>query len=70
GGVGKGLFLLGGGGLYIPRLTMVGTEFAPDFFNTALYYVILVAFFVCALLMWWVVNSPFGKALRAIRDND
>ncbi len=70
GGVGKGLFLLGGGGLYIPRLTMVGTEFAPDSFNTALYYVILVAFFVCALLMWGVVNSPFGNALRAIRDND
>ncbi|MFQ5840917.1 MAG: branched-chain amino acid ABC transporter permease [Thermodesulfobacteriota bacterium] len=70
GGVGKGLFLLGGGGLYIPRLTMVGTEFAPDSFNTVFYYVILAVFFVCAFLMRRIVNSPFGKALRAIRDND
>lgn len=69
-GVGRGLFLLGGGGLYIPRLTIVGTELAPDFFNTAFYYIILSAFFVCVSLMWRIVNSPFGKALQAIRDND
>lgn len=70
GGVGRGLFLLGGGGLYIPRFTIVGTEFAPNEFNAAFYYVILGAFFACAFLMWRIVNSPFGKALRAIRDNE
>ncbi len=70
GGVGKGLFLLGGGGLYIPRFTIAGTEVAPHVFDTAFYYVILVAFLVCVVVMWRLVNSPFGKALRAIRDND
>jgi branched-chain amino acid transport system permease protein len=70
GGVGKGLFLLGGGGLYIPRFTIVGLEFSPDTFMIALYYVILVAFCVSAVVMWRLVRSPFGKALQAIRDND
>lgn len=70
GGVGKGLFLLGGGGLYIPRLTMAGRELAPDVFTTAFHYVILVAFLTSVCFMWWIVNSPFGKALSAIRDND
>lgn len=70
GGVGKGLFLLGAGGVYIPRLTIFGTLFNPDAFNTAFYYVTLIVFFVCAFIMWQMVHSPFGKALRAVRDND
>jgi branched-chain amino acid transport system permease protein len=28
------------------------------------------AFMVCVALMWVIVNSPFGKALQAIRDNE
>jgi ABC-type branched-subunit amino acid transport system permease subunit len=44
GGVGRGLFLLGGGGLYIPRLTMIGIEFTPRAFHTAFYGVIVIAF--------------------------
>lgn len=70
GGEGRGLFLLGGGGLYIPRFTIGGVAFEPESFQTAFYYVILGAFLVCALVMWWVVNTPFGKTLQAIRDND
>jgi len=70
GGVGKGLFLLGGGGLYIPRFTMAGAEVGPESFTTTFYYVTLGGFFSCLLLMWRIVNSPFGKALRAIRDNE
>jgi branched-chain amino acid transport system permease protein len=70
GGVGKGLFLLGGGGLYIPRFTIAGSELAPHVFDTAFYYVILGAFLGCVVVMWRLVNSPFGKALRAIRDNE
>ncbi|RMF87133.1 MAG: branched-chain amino acid ABC transporter permease, partial [Nitrospinota bacterium] len=27
-------------------------------------------FLVCVILMWIIVNSPFGKALQAIRDNE
>lgn len=70
GGVGRGLFVLGYGGLYIPRFTIAGTEFAPDVFYTAFYYVILAALFISIFVMWRIVNSPFGKALRAIRDNE
>ncbi len=70
GGVGKGLFLEGAGGLYLPRFTILGREFTPDAFNTAFYYVALLVFCVCLLLLWRIVNSPFGQALRAIRDNE
>ncbi len=70
GGVGRGLFLLGGGGLYIPRLTIIGIEFTPSVFHTAFYGVIVIAFGVCVLLMWRIVHSPFGQALQAIRDNE
>jgi len=31
---------------------------------------VLVIFFACVVLMWVIVNSPFGKALQAIRDNE
>ena len=68
--MGKGLFLEGGGGLYLPRFTIFGTEFPPDAFNAAFYYVTLFVFFACLFSLWWIVNSPFGKALRAIRDNE
>lgn len=70
GGFGKGLFLLGGGGLYLPRFTILGSEPPPDRFILAFYYVILVAAFVSAGLLWRISASPFGKALRAIRDDD
>jgi branched-chain amino acid transport system permease protein len=70
GGQGRGLFLLGGGGLYIPRFTMAGVELPPETFSTAFFYVIVAAFGVALGLLWRVVHSPFGKALAAIRDND
>lgn len=70
GGEGRGLFLLGGGGLYIPRFTIAGASPEPETFTTALYYVILAALTLSVLVMWWIVNTPFGKTLHAIRDND
>ena len=70
GGVGKGLYLLGEGGLYIPRFTILGTEVAPGPFIPVFYYVIVVAFFGSLGLLWRIGRSPFGMALRAIRDND
>ncbi|GMQ90291.1 MAG: hypothetical protein BMS9Abin10_0649 [Gammaproteobacteria bacterium] len=70
GPLGWGLYLVGSGGLYIPRFTILGTEFAPDVFIPAFYYVILLAFFGSAALLWRIGRSPFGKALRAIRDNE
>ncbi len=70
GGEGWGLFLLGGGGLYIPRFTILGAAFPPETFQTAFYYVILLAFLSCSMLTWVIVHSPFGKALQAIRDDE
>lgn len=70
GGDGQGLFLLGGGGMYIPRFTMLGTAVAPERFIPALYYVILAALFASSFVLWRIGRSPFGMALRAIRDNE
>ena len=70
GDVGKGLFYVGYGGLYIPRLTILGTAPAPERFFPVFYYVLLGAFFAALGVLWRVNRSPFGMALRAIRDND
>ena len=67
---GKGMFFVGYGGLYIPRFTILGIEPAPERFIPAFYYVILVAFFGSLSLLWRISRSPFGMALRAIRDNE
>ena len=39
-------------------------------FITFYYYYVLAAFCLCAVLMWVIVHSPFGKTLQAIRDNE
>jgi branched-chain amino acid transport system permease protein len=70
GGLGWSLYLLGEGSMYIPRLTILTTEIAPRDFIPAFYNVIVVAFLASALALWRIDRSPFGKALRAIRDND
>ncbi len=70
GGLGRGLYLLGGGGMYIPRFTILGTLYPPGAFIPALYYVILAAFLGATALLWRVHRSPFAHALRAIRDNE
>ena len=70
GDYGKGLFYVGYGGLYIPRFTILGTAPAPERFIPTFYYVILLAFFLSLGVLWRVSRSPFGMALRAIRDND
>ena len=70
GEVGKGFFLIGHGGLYLPRFTLAGVELEPERFTTVFHYVTLAAFVACTLVMWRLLHSPFGMALRAIRDND
>jgi len=70
GSLGKGLYFLYEGGLYLPRLTVVGIDFPPDEFIPALYYVILAAFLLSTWMLWRISRSPFGMALRAIRDNE
>ena len=66
GAKGWSLYMLGGGSMYIPRLTMLGGECAPDVFIAAFYNYIAGAF----LVLWRIDCSPFGKSLKAIRDNE
>jgi len=66
---GKGFFLIGDGGLYLPRFTMAGREVSPDRFEAVFYYVVLAAFLGSMVILSRIVRSPFGVALRAIRDN-
>lgn len=69
GGVGRGLFLLGGGGLYIPRLPLGGHVPGPEAFHVVMFYVVAAAFALCAWLLRRLTRSPFGLALRAISSN-
>jgi branched-chain amino acid transport system permease protein len=70
GGLCWALYLLGEGSMYIPRFTILGAEFNPREFIPAYYNVIVAAFIVSALLLWRIGRSPYGQALRAIRDNE
>ncbi len=71
------LFWVTGGtdGLRVPTPTFLGglIETSGDklyFLSNTYYYLVLLMFFLCAGLMWVIVNSPFGKGLQAIRDNE
>jgi branched-chain amino acid transport system permease protein len=62
-------------GLRVPTPSLLGGLVTgkgdkTDFMSHAYYYYVLVIFFACVGLMWVIVNSPFGKALQAIRDNE
>jgi len=62
-------------GLRVPTPSLLaglvtGTGDKTDFMSHAYYYYVLGIFFACVVLMWVIVNSPFGKALQAIRDNE
>jgi branched-chain amino acid transport system permease protein len=70
GGLGWALYLLGEGSMYIPQFTILGIKYEPLEFIPALYNVIVTAFIICVLVLWRISRSPFGLALRAIRDNE
>jgi len=62
-------------GLRVPTPTLLGLpiDTAGDkilFLARNYYYYVLGFFLACVLVMWVIVNSPFGKALQAIRDNE
>ena len=38
--------------------------------NVALYYFVLVVFMVVSLLLWRLVHSPFGRVVKAIKQNE
>lgn len=71
------LFWVTGGtdGLRVPTPTFLGGLLQPPadklyFLSNTYYYLVVVVFFLCTALMWVIVNSPFGKGLQAIRDNE
>ncbi len=70
GGIGWALYLLGEGSMYIPRLTILGAEVPASEFIAVFYRIIVLAFVASALVLWRIDASPFGQALRAIRDNE
>src|SRR5437660_336685 len=62
-------------GLRVPTPSLFGglVTGAGDkitFMSHAYYYYVLIMFCLCVALMWVIVNSPFGMALQAIRDNE
>jgi branched-chain amino acid transport system permease protein len=61
-------------GLRVPTPVLLGVITGQrdkiHFLAHAYYYYVLAIFFACVALMWVIVNSPFGKALQAIRDNE
>ena len=70
GGIGWALYLLGEGSMYIPRLTILGAEVPAAQFIAVFYHIIVLAFIASGLVLWRIGASPFGQALRAIRDNE
>ena len=59
--------------LRVRRPTILGISLETLSFREyqmVMYYIILVVFLVLLFVMWKVVNSPFGLALKAIREND
>jgi branched-chain amino acid transport system permease protein len=44
--------------------------FGVDLFETRNYYYFCLVFLLVAVaLVWWIVRSPWGRALKALRDN-
>ena len=58
------------GGTYginaIPRPTLFGLDLGG---HLAFFYFTLASLVVLALLLWWLLRSPWGRAFAALRDN-
>jgi branched-chain amino acid transport system permease protein len=58
------------GGTYgisnIPRPTLLGFDLGG---HLAFFYFTLASLVVLALLLWWLLRSPWGRAFAALRDN-
>lgn len=62
-------------GLWVAMPKVFGIDFrgimARPVFNVhVLYYLIFALYVLSVIIMWVIVNSPFGKALQAIRDSE
>ncbi len=64
----------GSDGLRVPIPGFFGFSFAgirrPQFLAGTYYYFLLAVFAISFMVMKRIVNSPFGKSLQAIRDNE
>ena len=64
----------GSDGIHIDLPIMFGKSFEGmkrfEFLSGTYYYFLIVIFATCTIIMLGIVNSPFGKALQAIRDNE
>lgn len=45
-------------------------EIGLSFSTTSYYYFVLVFFVVCAFLLYFLINSPFGHSLQGIRESE
>jgi len=70
----KAYYFTGGSdGIRIPMPTFFGHEFEMrkyPFLIGPYYYIVVAIFSLAVLTMLAIVNSPFGKALQATRDNE
>jgi branched-chain amino acid transport system permease protein len=71
------LFWVTGGtdGLRVPTPALLGVVSGAgadkmEFLAFRYYYYVLALFVLAVAVMWVIVNSPFGKALQAVRDNE
>jgi branched-chain amino acid transport system permease protein len=67
-------FTGGSDGLRIGLPDMFGMSFRGvkrfEFLSGSFYYLLICIFAACTIIMLAIVNSPFGKALQSIRDNE
>lgn len=64
----------GSDGIHIELPIMFGKSFEGmkrfEFLSGAYYYLLICVFAAATIIMFAIVNSPFGKALQCIRDNE
>jgi branched-chain amino acid transport system permease protein len=65
----EGLVLRQGGGFAAPPPTLFGIQLEPRPYRIILYYLTIVLLVISLLVMWRLINSPFGNALDAIGQN-
>jgi len=54
----------------VPRGRLFGLVDLADSTNINMYMTVLVIFLGCFLLIYRIINSPFGEVLKAIRENE
>jgi len=65
----------GSDGIRVPHKALFGIPFhqmmhRPEYLSSVFYYYLFGIFAISLIVMWLIVNSPFGKALLATRDNE